>query len=138
VKQSLLIEVSGIEHAAFETVVSWVKRAGRHRRSDVGQDVSCAGRFTRAGTQTVSAETNMSELAGVRRLTCDLRSAAALSGGVRCARYRGVSQELIRDRGEAHNCGTKTCPMRCEQQRFRVPNDDHWQLIEIRECREIP
>jgi hypothetical protein len=27
VNKSLLIEVSGIEHAAFETMVSWVKRA---------------------------------------------------------------------------------------------------------------
>jgi hypothetical protein len=29
VKKSLLIEVSGIEHAAFEAMVSWVKRAAR-------------------------------------------------------------------------------------------------------------
>jgi hypothetical protein len=29
VKKSLLIEVSGIEHAAFETMVSWDKRAAR-------------------------------------------------------------------------------------------------------------
>jgi hypothetical protein len=44
--------------------IEQIQRSIAKRRANVRQNVSCVGRFTRAGTQTVPAQTNMSELAG--------------------------------------------------------------------------